>query len=364
VYNSSNKTLTYTVGTLNSGANGSFSFQAKINSNATGTIPNTASIKSDQTPNPVTSTVNITVQTTSNGLSIAKSANGTSFSSGDTITYTLTYSNNTGKDATNVVLTDVLDSKLTYVDASCSPSNQCSFDSSSKTITWKVGTLADKATGTASFQAKVNTDVTSGTIPNTGTIKSDQNPNPVSNTVTININGNIKAELVISPKVIYVNRGPVDVRVVNIVDSNNKPLANATCKIDLALPDSSTAQILTTSDATGTCVATIGQQGGVYSASGYPSASGSGNVNKLTSLLGAIKGSATVSSGSQTTNTNTDQYTVISQGSQTVTNRTGGFEVFAAATSGLVAMLMYLYFTNFTQKQGANFTPKRSKEVK
>jgi len=362
-YNSSNKTLTWTIGNLASGASGSGTFQAKVNTDATGTIPNTASIKSTETPNPVTSTVIITVQTTNNGLSIAKTASNTTFNPGSTITYSIIYTNNTGRDATNVIVTDVLDSKLSYVDGSCSPSNQCSYDSTSKTITWRIGTLADKATGTASFQAKVNTDAT-GTIPNTGSIKSDQNPTPVTSTVTVTISGNIQAQLVITPKVININRGPVDIRVNNIVDGNNKPLANANCKIDLTLPDGTTAQILTTSDSNGVCAATIGVNGGIFSTTGFPPASGSGNVNKLTAILGTIRGVATVTFGTQTTTTNNDQYSVIDQTIPQATVRTGGFEVITAATSGIVAMLGYLYYTNFTNKQGANFTPKRSKESK
>lgn len=361
VYNSSTKTLTFTLSTLAAGTSGSFNFQAKVSADAAGTIPNTASIKSTETPNPISSTVTITVQTTNNGLSIAKTASNTTFNPGSTITYSIVYANNTGKDATNVIVTDALDSKLTYVDGSCSPSNQCSFDSTSKTITWRIGTLADKATGTASFQAKVNNDAT-GTIPNTGSIKSDQNPTPVNSTVTVTISGNIQAQLVITPKVININRGPVDLRVNNIVDGNNKPLANANCKIDLTLPDGTTAQVLTTSDSSGVCAATIGANGGIFSTTGFPPASGSGNVNKLTAILGTIRGVATVTSGTQSTTTNNDQYTVIDQTTQTVTTRSGGFEIITAATSGIVAMLGYLYYTNFTNKQGVNFTPKRSKE--
>jgi hypothetical protein len=221
--------------------------------------------------------------------------------------------------------------------------------------------LADKTTGTASFQAKVNADAT-GTIPNTASIKSDQNPNPITSTVTVTINSTIQAILTVTPKVIYVNKGPVELRITNIVDGSGKPIANANCKIDLVLSDNTTASVITTSDSNGVCAATIGQAGGIYSTSGFPGASGSGNVNRLTSVLGDVKATGLVTFGNQTAVTNPDKYTVITTPSTGTTNRTGGFEIITAATSGIVAMLGYLYYTNFSAKQGSKFSPKRSKE--
>ena len=360
-FNASTRTLTWNIGTLNAGASGTGTFRARVNGDATGTIPNTGSIRSDQNPNPVTSTVVVTIPTVNNGLSIAKTASSTTFNPGGTITYSIIYANNTGREATNVVLSDVLDSKLTYVDSSCSPSNQCSFDSATRTLTWRIGTLADRATGTASFQARVNGDAT-GTIPNTGSIRSDQNPNPVTSTVTVTINSTIQAVLTVTPKVIYVNRGPVELRITNIVDGANRPIANANCKIDLVMSDGTTASVITTSDSNGVCAATIGQAGGIFTTSGFPGASGSGNVNRLTSVLGDVRATGLVTFGNQTAVTNPDKYTVINLPSTGDTPRTGGFELITAATSGIVAMLGYLYYTNFSAKEGSKFSPKRSKE--
>jgi hypothetical protein len=228
-------------------------------------------------------------------------------------------------------------------------------------LTWRIGTLEKDTSGSVSFQAKVNANAT-GTIPNTGSIKSDQNPNPVTNTVTVNVNVNIKAILTVTPKVIYVNEGPVDVKITNIVDQNNNPIANATCKIDLTMNDGSKAQILTTSNAQGVCDTTIGRLGGIFSSAGYPVSSGSGDANKLTSVLGVVKAIGTVTANNLNTTTNEDNYTVINKQTPQVTNRTGGWELITAATSGIVAMLGYIYYTNFSNKQGAKFTPKRSQE--
>ncbi|GAB4147844.1 MAG: hypothetical protein OHK0017_10010 [Patescibacteria group bacterium] len=363
-YNEANRTLTWNIGTMAAGATGSVNFKVKVNANVpAGTIPNTASIKSDQNPNPITSTVIVTVPTVNNGLSIAKTANGATFKPGDTITYTVNYANRTGADATNVIITDQLSDKVTYEANSCTPADKCTYDQASKTLTWRLGTLTNNQSGSVTFKVKVN-DGVSGEVPNTASIKSDQNPNPITSTVIVNVPARgLTGVLTLTPKVIYVNEGPVAVRVTDIKYADGTIAANVKCVIDLKLNDGSTAQITTTSTAQGVCAATINKEGGVSTTPGFPEATSTGNTAKLTSILGPVTGVANLTdpAGLKAT-TNTDQYTVIAKAPAGPTQRTGGFELATGLLAGSVLLLAIMYYQNYNMKQGAAFVPGRSKE--
>ena len=115
-----------------------------------------------------------------------------------TVTYTLIYQNTGNSTATNVLVTDVLDSKLVYVvdsaklmgvdqtDADSSSVDNYKFDTSAKTLTLTIPSLAPNTTGTLTFKAVVKKDTDVGTIlntaevdPGTGT-KTPSNPNNIT----------------------------------------------------------------------------------------------------------------------------------------------------------------------------------------
>ena len=114
-----------------------------------------------------------------------------------TVTYTLIYQNTGNSTATNVLVTDVLDSKLVYVvdsaklmgvdqtDADSSSVDNYKFDTSAKTLTLTIPSLAPNTTGTLTFKAVVKKDTDVGTILNTaevdpGTGKTPSNPNNIT----------------------------------------------------------------------------------------------------------------------------------------------------------------------------------------
>lgn len=124
-------------------------------------------------------------------LTISKLADKTIVKPGDTITYTITVTNNTGKDLGSIIVSDVLDSNLTFVSATPAPA----YDST--TGKWGISSLANGESTTLNITATVNSSVTHGeTITNTATINAVDvggdalevfNDKSSSVTVTVNI---------------------------------------------------------------------------------------------------------------------------------------------------------------------------------
>jgi uncharacterized repeat protein (TIGR01451 family) len=75
-------------------------------------------------------------------------------SPGDTITYTVTYTNKGTGTASNIVVSVPVPSYTTYVSASASSGG--AYNSSTKKVSWTIQSLAAGASGTATFKAKVN----------------------------------------------------------------------------------------------------------------------------------------------------------------------------------------------------------------
>ena len=108
-------------------------------------------------------------------LTIAKSADVASADPGDSVTYTITYSNDSSVTVTNTVITDALPLGFTFVSAT----NGGTHDGGTPgTITWNIGTLAaGDGPFTVSFTATVDTPYPAGAavpLVNTGTIDSDE----------------------------------------------------------------------------------------------------------------------------------------------------------------------------------------------
>jgi fimbrial isopeptide formation D2 family protein/uncharacterized repeat protein (TIGR01451 family) len=115
-------------------------------------------------------------------IDIEKTVDDTTVILGQTLTYTVNYSNPSSlSDLTGVVITDVLEPQLDYVDQSCS--DGCSYDAGTRTLTWNIGNLAALANGQVTFQASVN-DVSVNSIPNTAVIDSNE-VGPEESTVVV-----------------------------------------------------------------------------------------------------------------------------------------------------------------------------------
>lgn len=87
-------------------------------------------------------------------LTLTKSVNKAAANEGDTLTYTLSYTNTGEGNATNVRLSDPIPANTTYVVNSASANG--SYDASANKLTWNIGNVAAGASGSVTFQVTVN----------------------------------------------------------------------------------------------------------------------------------------------------------------------------------------------------------------
>ncbi|HET7688913.1 MAG TPA: hypothetical protein VFK41_00915, partial [Nocardioidaceae bacterium] len=117
-------------------------------------------------------------------------ADTASASSGNTLQYQLTYTNNGPVTANSVVVTDVIQGNQTYVASSCSPNTQtqtCSYDDSKKTVTWNLGNVASKASVVMTFSTTLGTFTSSATVKNVAVVDTAQEEPKNSNETTVNV---------------------------------------------------------------------------------------------------------------------------------------------------------------------------------
>jgi uncharacterized repeat protein (TIGR01451 family) len=170
--------LTWTISTLAVNQTINLSFVARVRPTATGTIRNLATVvcpdnsttccpsgncNSNEVVNPINPgnlTIDKQVQD-SDGVVVP----------GQVVGYIINFSNATQVVQTNVRIVDTLPAQVTYVDGSCS--NNCTFNSTARTLTWNVGTLNPAQSGQVSYQVRVNDDA-SGNLRNIAVITADQ----------------------------------------------------------------------------------------------------------------------------------------------------------------------------------------------
>ena len=121
-------------------------------------------------------------------LTIAKSASTTSANPGDTITYTISYANDSPVNVTSAVISDVLPTGLTFVSAS----DGGAYSAGDRTITWNVGNIpSGDGPFTVSFVATVDDPYPeAAAIPmvNTATIDANEtDPASASASTYINV---------------------------------------------------------------------------------------------------------------------------------------------------------------------------------
>ena len=169
----------WSLGTVNVGSQPTLIIQAQIVS--PGQSTNTATIThSDQfDPNPGNNSASVTQTPQQADLAIAKSVNDPDPNVGDTITYTVTLSNNGPDSATNVQVADPLPAGFSFVSATPS---QGTYDPG--TGLWSVGTVQLGVPESLVILARVDSP---GFETNTATIAhSDQfDPSPTSNTTSV-----------------------------------------------------------------------------------------------------------------------------------------------------------------------------------
>jgi uncharacterized repeat protein (TIGR01451 family) len=184
----------WTIGNLLPSAVATLNINAFVNSAASSTLWNAATVSASTTdPNTANNTarVSINVQqptstTPSADISISKSVSPTSTIIGSTTTvnYTITVTNNSLATSTDVVASDTLPAGLTFESATTTVGTS-TYATSTKTETWTIGDMSASSTATLNILALVDTS-TSTTITNTATVSaSTTDPNPSNNSSTI-----------------------------------------------------------------------------------------------------------------------------------------------------------------------------------
>jgi uncharacterized repeat protein (TIGR01451 family) len=175
--------LTVDLGNLADGATATTTVVVTVAPSATGTIPNTATITGNET-DPNLSNNSSTVQTpvtAQTDLAILKAGSPNPVYAGNTLTYTLTTTNNGPSNATGVTVVDTLPAGVSYAS---STTTQGSASAAAGVVTINLGSLATGATATSTILVNV-ASTTVGDITNTATVSGNQqDTNPANNTAT------------------------------------------------------------------------------------------------------------------------------------------------------------------------------------
>ncbi|HET7063447.1 MAG TPA: DUF11 domain-containing protein [Rudaea sp.] len=142
----------WTIGTITTAVPQTLTIQAQVVSSASQT--NTATIThSDQfDPDTANNSASVTVTAASqpSDLAVTKSVNNPAPNVGDTVTFTVTVTNNGPTAATNVTLADLLPAGLTFVSATPSQGTYAS-----ATGVWTIGSIANSGSATVALNATV-----------------------------------------------------------------------------------------------------------------------------------------------------------------------------------------------------------------
>jgi uncharacterized repeat protein (TIGR01451 family) len=224
-------------------------------------------------------------------ISVAKSVDDATPNVGDTITYTITASNNGPNDATGVEITDNLPAGVAFVSATPS---QGTYDSGSGV--WSVGALANGANGTLLITVTVTAP---GAIVNVATITHEDQFDPVSanNQAGTTINGQ-QADLAVTKTVDNASPNVGDAVTFTITVHNNGPSDATNVALTDVLPANLTFVSQTTSQGT------YSNLTGLWTVGSLPSG-GTGSSATLTivanvSAAGSITNTAAVSASDQT----------------------------------------------------------------
>ncbi|MHC4808734.1 MAG: hypothetical protein ACYTBX_21065, partial [Planctomycetota bacterium] len=170
--------LSWTVNTINSGANTTLTFQATVDAGTSGNIiTNTATKTQDQIDTDLTAddpSEDITVNNNTD-LVIAKTVDDATPDEGQTVTYTITLTNNGPAQASIINLTDIVPAGVTYVAASITGGNSSDdSDPAGAGLSWTVNSINSGANTTLTFQATVDAGTSGNIITNTATKTQDQ----------------------------------------------------------------------------------------------------------------------------------------------------------------------------------------------
>jgi len=170
-----NTTGIWAVGAVVPGTPQTLQIQARVVSPAAQTNTATISHADQFDPDTTNNSASATESAQQANLNLNKTVSNATPNVGDTITYTLTLTNNGPNAATNVSVTDALPAGLTLLNAIASPG---SYDSNSGV--WTVGNLANGAIATLTLTVQVDTPASKNNIAVAGATQFD--PDPADNT--------------------------------------------------------------------------------------------------------------------------------------------------------------------------------------
>ena len=192
----------WTVGSLADAAAATLAITATVT--LPGDITNTASVDTSDEfdPNTANNSGGVTVNGQSADIQIVKTVDNANPVAGDTVTFTITATNNGPSNATAIEMTDALPTALAFVSANPS---QGSYDSASGI--WTLGSLAAAGAGATATLTIVATVEDYGGFTNTATVTaSDQpDPNPANNSSSVVVAPIANADLAV------VKSGPASV---------------------------------------------------------------------------------------------------------------------------------------------------------
>lgn len=181
-------TITCTKASVAVGETASFPLTVSVASaTPTGTVINyTATVSTTTTDsvsaNNTSSASTLVGSATAADVQIVKTASSNPIRTGANLTYSLRVTNNGPATATNVTVTDVIPTNLTYVSSSSSKGT-CSYNAGTRTVTCAVGTLANGQVAVVTIRVTVDAAASGQTINNTATVAATEtDPVPSNNT--------------------------------------------------------------------------------------------------------------------------------------------------------------------------------------
>jgi len=172
-YDAGTGTWTWSIASLANGASMSCNLTVQVDSAASGTLVNTASVTGAET-DPDTSNNNSSSSVVVDllaDLAITKTADATGpVDPGSQVVYTLDVTNNGPSQATGVTVTDVIPSGLAYVSDTCGGS----YDAGSGEWSWDIGVLAPQDTVSCDLTLQVDPGANGTTIVNTASVMGNE----------------------------------------------------------------------------------------------------------------------------------------------------------------------------------------------
>jgi uncharacterized repeat protein (TIGR01451 family) len=201
-------------------------------------ISNTASITAVDEGDPDTTNnsdeVSLLVQ--SADLEVTKTVSDGVPNEEDTITYTVTITNNGPDTATNIELIDIIDSDLSH-SSSSADIGTASYSGGTKTVTWTIASLANGVTATLTINATVDNNTAGETIENTAQLTASDPEDPEDTNDWDRVNIYVEGTDVSVTKTVS-NSTPDELELITytITVTNNGPNDANTIKVTDALP--------------------------------------------------------------------------------------------------------------------------------